>query len=204
MNGFPAGPTRKKTEKSDSLSQKKKKKIKKKFLHTIISRLSQSGLFVLLRYFFFVVYQSRLSVVSSSRRETASCDHQTTSGSIENKKREEKIQTAKSLRQSVNVSNDCRSISLCKLFIHIFTPDLFFTSLWLVETKKKKKLKNGYINLRQNEKRIGDEVVENVGRTNKFRSDLHDSLLPFPFLVPIPAANVYDTQLWCGRVTQYY
>jgi hypothetical protein len=179
MNGFPAGPTRKKTEKSDSLSQKKKKKIKKKFLHTIISRLSQSGLFVLLRYFFCCIPISTLCCFIFSTRGGIVRSSNDKWINRKQKKRVEKTQTAKSLRQSVNVSNDCRSISLCKLFIHIFTPDLFFTSLWLVETKKKK-LKNGYINLRQNEKRIGDEVVENVGRTNKFRSDLHDSLLPPP------------------------
>jgi hypothetical protein len=60
----------------------------------------------------------------------------------------------------------------------IFLPQTFFLLHFDSSKQKKKKLKNGYINLRQNEKRIGDEVVENVGRTNKFRSDLHDSLLP--------------------------
>jgi hypothetical protein len=130
MNGFPAGPTRKKNgEKRQSVTKEEEEDKKKVPTHNNKSAEPKWLVCFVTLFFFCCIPISTLCCFIFSTRDGIVRSSNDKWINRKQKKREEKTQTAKSLRQSVNVSNDCRSISLCKLFIHIFTPDLFFTSL---------------------------------------------------------------------------
>lgn len=198
--GFqPGRPERKRQngeKRQSDVTKEEEEEDKKKFLHTIISRLSQSGLFVLLRYFFVCIPISTLCCFIFSTRDgivRSSNDKWINRKQKKEKKKHKQQSHSGSRWMFPMIAGRFRFVN-CSF---IFLPQTFFTSLWLVETKKKKQTKNWIYDPPPKWEKGTRRGCWKCRRTNKFRSDLHDSLLP-----PFPCSDSGSKCLWYATLVR--